>query len=1322
MQTASFAHRIAALLLVASVITLNNNQVFSLENPSSSSASAAISTQQPAKTQLADDDGWQARNQNGNVRIDWQSALASPDSNQPNPWTPLDYQGVQLPVRLLTVQVTHWQKVHPHVLEVESRAYADALVPAKTIVPRDLDGQPLPERAAELDPVTASQLPSAPVFVLRDMQMGDARWVVVAVSRIFQRDGVAHELERLSAQIDDGDVLLSNPNADQTSGLDGLLSLSSSLGNGAARYRNQTNDENAACVNNVPQPNNNLARANSWKINVTKAGLQSVTGADLLAAGLNTSNAEANKLRLFYNGTEVAIEIRDTNNNNKLDTTEELIFYAANVGDLWNSNDVYWLATDTVAGLRMANGTNAIGSGVATANTAFEDGQWRQAKDYDSLLAGTSGDHWFSKDMKTDTNSQTPEASYLVTMTNVLPVASGNVSVTVHGTGYTKGDYRLSVKLGSTTSGIQSKTGLGNWSPSFQVNSNANNLTVYLNRATRPSGFWLDKVTWQRPVTLDFRGTGGKFVVPSGVKRYQLSNTAATRTLYDITNALAPKIITLQGGSNTEFQSGSNGGTYVLSGANIVSKPTVSMYAYNNLVQSRNANVIYIAPVAFQSALSPLIAHRQYQGYSVHVVDPQLIYDWFSYGKVSPEAIRSFLRHVAANWPLQLKSVVLVGDGTNDPLNYTKKNVPNIIPPYLAEVDQFINETACDTCYVRFSCDSIKTDLMPDAAIGRLPVNTTQQLTTLINKIIAYETSTDNGGWRSSIAFFADNTDEAGSFELSNDRLMALQPNTVSNKRMYYFEQSEVSPVRPPANKTWYEYDAAKANLKITKIISDGNSITNYNGHGNWKVWAAPTLLDISDIDKLKNTNKPTVLLEWTCLAGQFQNPVDGTAVMDEKFLLHPTGGAVLVWAPSGWDVIEGHEKMAMGFYQKLWNSPANSQTMGDLTIAGLQRLSENSCCTAPLWTYTILGDPLTKVRATSGLGPVRPTVPTAFADNSGNGTGGSASFNSPSGLAISADAKFVLVADTKNHTIRRIDVATGAITIVAGSAGINGASDGTSSAARFNEPSAIAISTDGKFALVADTGNHAIRYINLETGAVTTLAGRLGQSGSSDGKEQDARFFRPQGIAISADGLFALVTDTGNHTIRRINLETREVITIAGTAGMAAGINGVGATALFNGPTGIAISGDGNMALIADTNNHTIRRINLLTREVRTVAGSSGNSGNTDGIVPASRLNLPQGIWLSPDGGYALIADTGNHTVRRLSLADNRLETLLGKAGQTGSSDAAGSAARFNQPTSLVTSLDGKLVLVADTGNNAIRRLTSATKLYISTLFKLKR
>lgn len=1330
MQTASFAHHIAALLLVTSIVPLADNWAYSAETvkaTSSSSLNAPVSA-----PQQNEDTGWQIANYLGGVRLDWRSDLTAPNYQQTDAWSYIDHEGVRLPVHLFTVRVSHQLLIQPQMLSLNSHVYEGALTPAVPIVPRGLDGAPLPERMGEASIASAGALPQKPVFVLRDVQMGEARWVVLAVSHLFQRDGIAHELDQLSLYIDKSSLALSDENASSLQELDRFLALSEGLAQqnsiltgSAPRYRNNTTSEDAACINNVPEPANPLARTTSWKINVTKSGLQSLTGAELQATGLNIAAFEASKLRLFHDGNEVAIEIRDTNNNNRLDGNEELIFYAGTVGDLWNANDIYWLAADTVSGVRMVNGTNAIGSGIPTANTALENGQWRQAKEYDSLLSGTSSDHWFSKDMKTDISSQSPEASYLITMTNVLPVASGNISITVHGTGYTRGDYRVSVKLGSTTSAVQSKTGLGNWSPSFQVNGTANNLTVYLNRATRPSGFWLDKVTWQRPVMLDFRGSGGTFVVPSGIKRYQLSNTSATRTLYDVSTPHFPKIITLSGGSNTEFQSNSNGGTYIISGANTVFKPTVTSYSYSNLLQSRVANAIYIAPASLQSALTPLVAHRQYQGYSVHVVDPQLIYDWFSFGKVSPEAIRSFLRYINANWtlaPLAPLSVTLVGDGTNDPLNYTKKNVPNIIPPYLAEVDQFINETACDTCYVRFSCDSVMADILPDAYIGRLPVNNAQQLSILVNKIINYETSADNSGWRNSIAFFSDNTDEAGSFELSNERLLPLQPATVSIKRLYYFEQSDVSPVKPAANKTWYEYNAVTANQKIMKMIGDGNSIINYNGHGNWKVWAAPTLLDISDVDKLKNNGRPAVLLEWTCLAGQFQNPVDGTAVMDEKFLLHPTGGAVAVWAPTGWDVIEGHEKLATGFYRKLWSSPSNSQTMGALTMAGQQLLSTNSCCNAPLWTYTILGDPLTKVRANSGLGPVRPTLPTAFADNGSRGAGGSAAFNSPTGLAMSANAKFVLVADTQNHTIRRIDIATSVITIVAGLAGASGAVDGSISAARFNQPSAIAISTDGKFALVADMSNHAIRRIDLDTGAVTTLAGQLGQTGSNDGTGNNARFFKPQGVAISADSLFALVSDSGNHTIRRINLSTGDVTTIAGTAGIAASDNGIGSAASFNNPTVVAISGDSSMALVADTDNHTIRRINLLTREVKTVAGFSSASGSVDGVVPVSRLNKPQGLWLSSDGMYALVSDTGNNTIRRLSLADNRLETILGKAGQTGSVDAVGQAARFNQPVNIVMSLDGSLVLVADSGNNAIRRLTGATKVYVSTIFKNKR
>jgi sugar lactone lactonase YvrE len=137
--------------------------------------------------------------------------------------------------------------------------------------------------------------------------------------------------------------------------------------------------------------------------------------------------------------------------------------------------------------------------------------------------------------------------------------------------------------------------------------------------------------------------------------------------------------------------------------------------------------------------------------------------------------------------------------------------------------------------------------------------------------------------------------------------------------------------------------------------------------------------------------------------------------------------------------------------------------------------------------------------------------------------------------VALSGDGALALVADTGNHTIRRIDITTGVVTTSAGSAGTPGSADGTGAAARFSYPRGVAISADGSTALVADFSNNVIRAITLASGVVTTLAGTPGSSGSSDGVGTGARFTYPAGIALSGDGATVLVADPDNQTLRRI-------------------------------------------------------------------------------------------------------------------------------------------------------------------------------------------
>jgi sugar lactone lactonase YvrE len=259
------------------------------------------------------------------------------------------------------------------------------------------------------------------------------------------------------------------------------------------------------------------------------------------------------------------------------------------------------------------------------------------------------------------------------------------------------------------------------------------------------------------------------------------------------------------------------------------------------------------------------------------------------------------------------------------------------------------------------------------------------------------------------------------------------------------------------------------------------------------------------------------------------------------------------------------------------------------------------------------------------------------------------AQFAGPSGLAIATDQSFALVADSAGK-IRRIDLQTYHVNpSIAGLLTGNSAyMDGSGSAARFDYPIDVALSIDSHYALVVDKRNHRIRKVDLTTAdyTVSTVAG--GDMGFQDGTA--ARFAFPSAIAIGPDGSFALVADSGNHRLRSIDLTTRVVSTIAGgTQGFADG-----AAARFSFPNGVSIQADASYALVADSGNSAIRQVSL-SRDgapvlglTATIAGGPG-PGYVDGPLTEARFNRPDRVQLSlgrvcspcPAGAFSPGVDT---------------------------------------------------------------------------------
>jgi sugar lactone lactonase YvrE len=232
----------------------------------------------------------------------------------------------------------------------------------------------------------------------------------------------------------------------------------------------------------------------------------------------------------------------------------------------------------------------------------------------------------------------------------------------------------------------------------------------------------------------------------------------------------------------------------------------------------------------------------------------------------------------------------------------------------------------------------------------------------------------------------------------------------------------------------------------------------------------------------------------------------------------------------------------------------------------------------------------------------------------------------------------------------------------------------------------------------VSDQNNHIIRKIVIATKEVTTIAGTAGITGSADGTGAGARFYFPAGI--TTDGTYLYVSDQGNNTIRKIVITSGVVTTLAGTAGTSGAVEGTGPAARFQSPAGITT--DGTNLYVADSINNSIRKIVIATGVVTTIANTARTPGSADGAGTAATFNLPKGI--TTDGTTLYVADTDNNTIRKIVIATGIVTTLAGTAGFDGAVDGVGTVARFSGPTDIT--LAGATLYVVDSNNQTIRKI----------------
>jgi streptogramin lyase len=320
------------------------------------------------------------------------------------------------------------------------------------------------------------------------------------------------------------------------------------------------------------------------------------------------------------------------------------------------------------------------------------------------------------------------------------------------------------------------------------------------------------------------------------------------------------------------------------------------------------------------------------------------------------------------------------------------------------------------------------------------------------------------------------------------------------------------------------------------------------------------------------------------------------------------------------------------------------------------------------------------------------------------NGPAAQAQLNNPFGVVRGPD-RALYVCDTGNHVIRRIDT-QGVITTVAGAGKPCHAGDGgPARQALLHEPYEIRFDSQGHMFLV-EMQNHLVRRVDAITGIITTLAG-TGQPGFSgdNGPAIQATFRQPHSIQLDSQGnLF--ICDIGNHRLRQLNLQTGFLTTAGGTGERTSTPDGapIRGTPL-NGPRAIDFDGAGNLWLALREGN-AVYRLDLAQGTLHHMAGT-GRKGFTGHGGPARQATLsgPKGLSVGPDGNVYL-ADTESHSIRKINVGTGTLELVAGTGERGDGPDGDPLACKLARPHGVFVDADGRL-FVGDSEAHRVRVLT---------------
>ncbi len=450
-----------------------------------------------------------------------------------------------------------------------------------------------------------------------------------------------------------------------------------------------------------------------------------------------------------------------------------------------------------------------------------------------------------------------------------------------------------------------------------------------------------------------------------GPHRYEISQFSDTTNLLalDITHPLTPtRLINPGVGATTASISATNTATatYFVASDAAAKTPSIAYYPHPDLLNASNAaDYVFITHADFFTTTETLANYRQSQGHTTRVVDVADVYNEFLYGIQNPLAIKYFLKYAVENWATPPNYALLIGDGHWNFKGFNTaeySNHTNYMPPYLAWVDPWQGEIESTNLLANF----IGSDPLPDIHIGRLPVNSTTELSNAITKIIQYEAAA-TAPWQFRMLFVADNPDSAGNFSGISDEIIndyvGPQPLYTAD-RIYQEDYSCTS-------GSSAQCQAVTAAITAT-LNTTGTLIMSYHGHGSGRLWSNEVIFETGDIPLLNNGDRLPVILSLDCWDGTWSFPYRPSSTsfypgLIEELVRTANAGAIAGFSPSGLGVASGHDELHRGFLAALFES--NQWEIGPAAYnARLNYYSHYASDPYLLHTYTIIGDPALRI------------------------------------------------------------------------------------------------------------------------------------------------------------------------------------------------------------------------------------------------------------------------------------------------------------------------------------------------------------------------